>query len=174
MIGDGLVGETRFAGNRMTFVKKTLIGLAIAMPLSCFLAVPFFKTWAEKRFLIFYLAPILSMAAVWMHIKIDEKYASRVGRTIDGLVFLGALGRFVIGGMLPFSGHMLFFTHTMLTTDSKVYRLFAGLLILETTYIKLRIWEDYKSWGLGTCLGILSGVAYSIVGRKKGIPGERR
>lgn len=103
------------------------------------------------------------MAAAWASIKIDEAPPPRFCRGIDVLVFLGALGRFVVGEILPFSGHMLFFIHSILTTKNRLFKTFAGLLILETTYIKLKIWHDYQSWGWGTGLGIVSGVAYLII-----------
>jgi hypothetical protein len=161
-----IINGGMIAGIRLPWLRKILAALAVAMPLACFLAVPCFASWPEKRFLVFYLAPILSMAAAWACIKTGTPPPSLICLGLDALVFAGALGRFVIGEALPFSGHMLFFWHALLTTPSRIFRAAAAALILETTWFKLGIWKDYESWGLGSALGLFCGAAYLIAERR--------
>jgi hypothetical protein len=66
-------------------------------------------------------------------------------------VVLGAV-RFA-GALVPWSGHMLFFTYSALTTRSAPYALLALALTAETTWFKLVLWRDFASWSLGLAAG---------------------
>lgn len=66
-------------------------------------------------------------------------------------VVLGAM-RFA-GLSVPFSGHMLFFVYSALTTRSAPYLMMTVLLIAETTWYKLVTWRDPRSWALGIAAG---------------------
>ena len=68
-----------------------------------------------------------------------------------------AFARFVVGTVLPFSGHMLFLTYTVLTIGRvRWYRRLAVVLLVETTIFKLWLWRDPYSWSIGLGLGAVA------------------
>jgi hypothetical protein len=54
---------------------------------------------------------------------------------------------------------MLFLTHAAATGRGGVRRPAVGLL-LETTWFKLTIWDDPRSWALGLAAGLASAALY--------------
>ena len=109
--------------------------------------------WAARRFLLLYVAPFFVAFFVWARIRLERLEEERTGAmVVDAVaVVLGAV-RFA-GAFVPFSGHMLFFAYSALTTRSTPYRLLALLLAAETTWFKLVLSRDPYSWGLGIAAG---------------------
>jgi hypothetical protein len=119
------------------------------------------------RFLVLYVAPMFLIAPIWLrHRLADVEQRSPGAQAIDAGLFVLAMVRFVSGGLLPFSGHMLFLTYTGITVRVSRFRWLAALLLLETTVFKLLIWRDPKSWGLGIALGALAGVIATSLQRR--------
>jgi hypothetical protein len=117
-------------------------------------------TVAGLRFLALYVAPMFLAAPLWARQRLaglEQRPASV--RAVDGGVLVLSLARFVAGGVLPFSGHMLFLTYSGLTVRARGYRWLVGLLLLETTVFKLWLWRDPQSWSLGLGLGLAAGLA---------------
>jgi hypothetical protein len=67
-------------------------------------------------------------------------------------------------GALPFSGHMLFLTYSLLTTPVRWYQVVAVLLIAETTGFKLGVWHDFASWSIGLATGLACAGVYALLG----------
>jgi cation transport ATPase len=138
------------------------------LPLVCLCCLPIFHTWPGRRFLLFYFAPIVSMVFFWGGLRVEKWQSFVRGQlAIDAAILTAALARFVIGEVLPFSGHMLFFVYTLLTTREKWYRVLCILLILETTWFKLHLWNDWRTWTMGSVAGLISGVAWMMVWKRK-------
>jgi hypothetical protein len=56
---------------------------------------------------------------------------------------------------VPFiSGHALFLTYALVTTQTRVARWTAALVLLQVAYFKLAIWHDWTLFG-GIALGLL-------------------
>lgn len=143
---------------------------------------------AELRFLALYIAPTVAAFGLWVRDRIlhgdratafDATAAASMisGGAASGagslLRFLTPLDIAVVGlaalrtvtGLLPFSGHMLFFTYS-LAARSRLYRVAALAILLETTWFKLVIWRDPLSWSVGLALGALALIVrWSIVRR---------
>jgi hypothetical protein len=85
---------------------------------------------------------------------------------IDATVFVLAMLRFVVGEVLPFSGHMLFLTYTGITVRASSYRWLVLLLLIETTIFKLVLWRDPRSWGIGLALGLVAGLVATALPRR--------
>ena len=149
-------------------LQKPCFVAGALVPLACLCCLPFFHTWPGRRFLLFYFAPIVAMAFLWGGLRVAElDFYARGQLALDAVVLGGALARFVIGEVLPFSGHMLFFAYTLLTTRETWYRSLCLLLILETTWFKLHVWKDWKTWAVGSVSGLVFGVAWWVFGKRK-------
>ena len=84
---------------------------------------------------------------------------------LDVLVFVLAAARFGVGERLPFSGHMLFLTYTILTTRDRPYRWLALGLLVETTLFKLGLWSDPRSWSIGLLVGAIAALVALVLER---------
>lgn len=111
------------------------------------------------RFLALYVAPMFLAAPIWVRIRLVglEERRGRI-RALDAIIFLLAVLRFIVGGALPFSGHMLFLTYTLVTVRAAGYRWLVGALLLETTVFKLIVWHDLYSWSIGLGLGLAAAI----------------
>jgi hypothetical protein len=133
-------------------------------PLVCVVAAPvafaWLDSWAAARFLALYVAPLFLAAPLWAReqlraiVATDGEAGWRL--LLDAAVVLLSLARFVFGEVLPFSGHMLFLTYTVLLPASRAYRWLAVVLLVETTIFKLLLWADGSSWAIGLALGALA------------------
>jgi hypothetical protein len=108
------------------------------------------------------------MAFLWGGLRVAKLDSYARGQlALDATVFSAALARFAIGEVLPFSGHMLFFGYTLLTTQETWYRILCFLLILETTWFKLYLWKDWTTWIVGSVSGLILGVAWLVYEKGK-------
>ncbi|HEX8903837.1 MAG TPA: hypothetical protein VF771_03290 [Longimicrobiaceae bacterium] len=159
-----------------SLVRKLLLAAAVALPALALVAALLVRlrivdlgarSGAAVTFLVFYVAPLFIAAPLWLRERVDVVGRARV---LDLAVVALAFARFVGGGILPFSGHMLFLTYSLLARPiSFRYRLLAVALLIETTVFKLWIWRDPRSWGLGLALGLAAAVAWWLV-RKPVLP----
>jgi hypothetical protein len=145
---------------RTTAIRRWLRWSAIVLPTMAITSAPFVRGWPAQRFLAFYVAPLLLAAPIWVQLRIGESGPAMTKMVVvDGAVILFSFLRFAFGAILPFSGHMLFLTYSVVTTSQRWYRWLALALIVETTFFKLWLWEDARSWLLGLFIG-LSAAAY--------------
>jgi hypothetical protein len=123
------------------------------------------RSGAAATFLAAYAAPMFLAAPLWWRGRLAAP--PRV-QAIDAAVTLLAFARFVIGEVLPFSGHMLFLVYSLLAMPvSRGYRLLALALVAETTVFKLWIWRDPRSWAIGMVLGVAAAALASLVTRRR-------
>ncbi len=151
--------------NRET-LRRALTVAAVVVPALFAAGALVVDGWPARRFLLLYVAPFFVAFFVWARVRVDEVARTPPGALgVDaGAVVLGAV-RFV-GPLVPFSGHMLFFTYSVLATRSTPYRLLALVLAVETTWFKLGLWRDPASWGLGIAAGAaLAGVRAVLIHR---------
>ena len=108
-------------------------------------------------------------APLWARHRLDgfERRPGAVDAADAGVLAL-SLARFVAGGVLPFSGHMLFLACTGLTVRAPGYRRLALALLVETTAFKLWLWRDPRS--LGLVLGVAAGWAVAARGPRPDRP----
>ena len=149
---------TRLVLHRPT-LRRALLAAAVAVPVLAGVAAVVVDGWAARRFILFYSAPLFVALFLWIRLRLDEvEHAPPRALAVDAAaVALGFL-RFT-GGWLPFSGHMLFFTCSALTTRSGAYVALAVALAAETTWFKLALWRDPASWALGIATGAILALA---------------
>jgi hypothetical protein len=142
------------------WIDRALLIAAVAFPLMTLAAAGVIalrvvdvgaKTGAAIVFLVVYVAPLVIAAPLWLRGRLDVPMRTHV---VDAVVLALAFARFVTG-LLPFSGHMLFLTYSLLARPvSPRYRWVALALLVETTVYKLWQWHDPRSWGIGLAAGL--------------------
>jgi hypothetical protein len=145
----------------LRIVRRALLVTAVLLAVAALAAVTFVCDWPARRYLIFYLAPLFLAAPLWVRLRLADwppRYTTRIA--IDAIVFGLSFARFVSGELLPFSGHTLFLTYSLVTTASLGYRIAAVVLIADTTVFKLWIWHDVASWSIGIGLGLVAAVLW--------------
>lgn len=139
------------------------VGLTVAAVLAGFLV----EAGPARRFVVFYVAPMVLVFPLWARARLRTIETASAGRiALDAAVVVFAVLR-TLTGALPFSGHMLFLTHSLLTTPSRWYRAVAVLLIAETTWFKLGMWNDFASWSIGLAAGLACAGAHALLGRRR-------
>jgi hypothetical protein len=138
---------------------------AVGVPLLFALAALGVDGWPARRFLLLYVAPFFIAFFVWARIRMDELPRTGAGAlAVDAFATVLGAVRFA-GAPVPFSGHMLFFAYSALTTRSAGYALLVLVLAAETTWFKLVLWRDFASWGLGTAAGVALAAVRIIIHR---------
>jgi hypothetical protein len=127
---------------------------------------------AAARYLAFYTAPLLFAVAVWLRERMTLVRGNwSMLMLADATVLTLAAVRFIAGAVVPFSGHMLFLSYSMLAVPvRRAYRLLALALLVETTIFKLLIWSDTRSWALGLALGVTAAGIAALSRRKVSVP----
>jgi len=152
-------------------LPRLLLWTAVALPAVPLAGALVADGWPAQRFLALYVAPLFAAAPLWLRLRLRAPDAARGIRAwLDGAVLLLSFLRFVLGGVLPFSGHTLFLTYSGLTTRDAWYRWLAAALVVETTVFKLWLWRDASSWALGIALGLLAAWSYSRLSPRHGRP----
>jgi hypothetical protein len=140
--------------HRLGPLRRALTGAAVAVPLLFALAALGVDGWPARRFLLLYVAPFFVAFFAWARIRVDDiPHAGAGALAVDALAVVLGAARFA-GAPVPFSGHMLFFVYSALTTRSVPYVLLVLALAAETTWFKLVLWRDAASWGLGIAAGV--------------------
>jgi hypothetical protein len=146
----------RFGGG-IAFVAVNLIAITV-----------YGADWSAQRFLLIYLAPMLLYGAAW-----TRERLARVGRdpspllAVDAIAFVaGALRAGGGWGVLPYSGHMLFLSYAAVAPASIWLRLVALALIAMTTWFKLVLWHDVRTWSLGLVLGLVLAGLRAVLARR--------
>jgi hypothetical protein len=119
-----------------------------------------------RLFWIAYVAPLFLAAPLWLRNRLAVPLRLDVRSIVDAAVLSLSVARFVTGTILPFSGHTLFLTYSGLNVGSRAYRILALLLFVETTWFKLFLWRDTKSWGIGIAIGLIA-TALTLWGSRK-------
>jgi hypothetical protein len=150
----------RFGGG-IAFIAVTLVAITI-----------YGADWPAQRFLLVYLAPMLLYGAAWARDRL-----ARVGRkaspplVVDAIAFVAGALRAAGGwGVLPYSGHMLFLGYAAAAPGSRWLRLVALCLIAMTSWFKLVLWHDPRSWALGITAGLALAGLRAILARRTGVP----
>lgn len=151
-------------------LRRALLAAAVVVPLLFAAAALFVEGWAARRFLLLYTAPFFAafFAWAWMRVGRMEDDALPALAVDAAAVALGAI-RFA-GPVVPFSGHMLFFVYAALTVRSIPFLLFILALMAETTWFKLVLWRDPRSWALGIAAGAALAAARVLIRRSSPPP----
>ncbi len=121
---------------------------------------------AASAFWAIYVAPLLAAAPYWARLRLAALERIPIAaRVFDAVVFFAALLRFIDVGGVPASGHTLFLTHTLVTVRDRRWRIADVLLVAMTTWFKLELWHDPRSWIVGIAAGLATGVLARVAER---------
>ena len=115
-----------------------------------------------RWFLLYYFTPIGIPFVVFLFERAEHSaLTSKAAWGIDLLVLIPALTRAFVP--LPFvSGHALFLTYCLLTSQSKLARITAALVLLQVAYLKILVTHDTALIG-GILVGLLAALLYSQI-----------
>ena len=119
-----------------------------------------------RWFLLYYFTPIGIPFVAFLFDRAERRaFASKAAWRIDAVILGLSLARSVI--LIPIiSGHALFLTYALLTSQSKVARITALLVLLEVAYLKIFVWRDPTLIG-GVIVGYLTALLYWRIGFSK-------
>ena len=137
---------------RRASLDRAALAAAVLLPLAFAAVALVADDWRARRFLLAYVAPFFVALPLWVRCRLAGAWPGRV-MAVDAVVVALAGLRF-LGGFLPFSGHALFFTYSLVTERTGWYRALALLLLAETAYFKLVVWSDPRSFAAGILLGL--------------------
>jgi hypothetical protein len=154
-------------------LRRALLAGAVAVPLLFAAGALAVDGWEARRFLLLYVAPFFAAFFAWAWMRVGRIDGDRpAALAVDAAAtVLGAI-RFA-GLPVPFSGHMLFFAYTALTVRSARFLLLVLLLAAETTWFKLVLWRDPRSWALGIAAGAALAAARILINRTSPVPTTR-
>jgi hypothetical protein len=105
-----------------------------------------------RDLLVYYFAPIGVPFIAYLFDRV--KRWPDIRWYIDLLVVVIALLR-AVSPIPLISGHALFLSYALVTTQTRVARWTAALVLLQVAYFKLAIWQDWTLFG-GIALGLLA------------------
>jgi hypothetical protein len=160
----------RLAIRHRDSLRRALLIAGVAVPLTFAASALVVDGWAARRFLLLYVAPFFAAFFAWAWMRVGRIDADRTrALAVDALaVVLGAI-RFA-GPLVPFSGHMLFFAYAALTIRSMRFVALILVLAAETTWFKLVLWRDPRSWALGIAAGAVLASARILINRTPADP----
>ncbi len=112
-----------------------------------------------RWFWLYYYVPITVPFVAFLFDRLSQRrrlsrFAAFVDVPVVAIAFLRALV------LIPFiSGHALFLTYALLTTQSSLARVTAALVLIEVILIKVFVWHDVTLIG-GIALGIAAGLLF--------------
>lgn len=151
---------------RRTTLDRWLAWASPALAAASLAVALFVHSWEVRWFWIIYVAPMLAAVPFWLRLRLASlERIPTAARVLDGAVFLTAFLRFIQVGGVPASGHTLFLTHALVTVRDLRWRAIALALLAMTTWFKLALWHDPRSWSVGIAAGLATGVLGRIAER---------
>ena len=155
------ISQRRFIFHPLTVL---IIALIAAFVFALFISLLF--DGELRWFLLYYFTPIGIPFVAFLFDRAERRaFASKAAWRIDAVILGLSLARSVI--LIPIiSGHALFLTYALLTSQSKVARITALLVLLEVAYLKIFVWRDPTLIG-GVIVGYLTALLYWRIGFSK-------
>jgi hypothetical protein len=158
--------------HRRAALRRLITLGAVAVPLVFVArAALVVEGWPARRFALLYIAPFFAAFFLWARLRLD-----RVDRdppaalAVDAVAVLLGGVRMVAVPLVPFSGHMLFYAYSALTTRSAPYLLLMLVLVAKTTWFKLVLWREPASWALGIGVGATLAAVRIFLQRTRPVP----
>ena len=155
------ISQRRFIFHPLTVL---IIALIAAFVFALFISLLF--DGELRWFLLYYFTPIGIPFVAFLFDRVERNaFASKTAWKIDAIILGLSLIRSMI--LIPIiSGHALFLTYAILTSQSKLVRIAAILVLLEVAYLKIFMWSDPTLIG-GVIVGYLTALLYWRIGFSK-------
>lgn len=115
----------------------------------------------------FYVVPIVVPFVAFLFDRAEHLRKSVHIKSITDVFVVGtAMGRVVAN--VPFiSGHTLFLTYSLFTSRSRVVKISAALVMLQTVYLKYFVWHDWVTSTSGIVVGSLAAYVVNHFERRR-------
>jgi hypothetical protein len=100
-----------------------------------------------------YFVPLMVPLIAFMFERVEHvREANFFQHGVDFLVFGLAVGR--VSGDVPFiSGHTLLLSYILLCSKSRIVKILAVIVLVQTLYLKYFVWHDFVTSNVGIVLG---------------------
>lgn len=88
---------------------------------------------------------------------------------VDFLVFGLAVGRVTGGEVLYISGHTLLLSYILVSSRSKIVRIAAILVLVQTLFLKYYVWGDFVTSNVGLVLGCVLALSRHLATRTENL-----
>jgi hypothetical protein len=114
-----------------------------------------------------YFVPLMVPMIAFMFERVEHvREANFFQHGLDFLVFGLAVGRVV--GDVPFiSGHTLLLSYALVCSRSRIVRISAILVLVQTLYLKYFLWHDFVTSNVGIVLGCALALLVFLVPKSK-------
>jgi hypothetical protein len=114
-----------------------------------------------------YFVPLMVPMIAFMFERVEHvREANFFQHGLDFLVFGLAVGR-VVGDMPFISGHTLLLSYALVCSRSRIVRISAILVLVQTLYLKYFLWHDFVTSNVGIVLGCALALLVFLVPKSK-------
>lgn len=153
--------------HRIRLGRAILWGGGVLAALTVIGALVVLERPVDRQFWIVYTAPLFLVGPLWLRLRLAElPPRPNSAPAVDIAVFGLGIIRFLTAQMVPFSGHMLFLTYSILVTGAWWYRALGAAMLVGTSAFKLGLWDDAYSWAWGGGLGIAAAALHWLLVRR--------
>ena len=101
-----------------------------------------------------YFVPLMVPCFAFMIERVEHvRKANFFQHGVDFLVFGLAVGRVVEGQVKYISGHTLLLSYMLVSSRSKIVRIAAIVVLVQTLFLKYYVWGDFVTSNVGLALG---------------------
>ena len=113
-----------------------------------------------------YFVPLMVPLIAFMFERVEHvREANFFQHGVDYLVFALAVGR-VVGNVPYISGHTLLLSYALLQSKSRLVRISAILVLVQTLILKYFVWGDFVTSNVGIALGCTLALLVTLSKRK--------
>jgi hypothetical protein len=114
-----------------------------------------------------YFVPLMVPMIAFMFERVEHvREANFFQHGLDFLVFGLAVGR-VVGDVPYISGHTLLLSYALVCSRSRIVRISAILVLVQTLYLKYFLWHDFVTSNVGIILGSALALLVFLVPKSK-------
>jgi len=126
--------------------------------------------WNDSLFFLHYCAPMYFIVPLFLYVRLGRLPDAGIKPfLIDVVVILLTASR-LFSSLIPVSGHMIFLTYTAMTVELRWFRGIALSMIIHASLVKLILWGDFFTWGLGVAAGLAAAQVYRRIKTRDGSP----
>lgn len=114
--------------------------------------------WIETLHFFQYVSPPIIFAAALLCDRINARRSAFFSLVSLDLIAIAIAASRLITTATPFSGHMVLFTYGLLSSRDFKIKIFAVVLLIHTSVLKLFVWSDSATWACGALIGLLLGI----------------
>ena len=101
-----------------------------------------------------YFVPLMVPCFAFMIERVEHvRKANFFQHGVDFLVFGLAVGRVMGGRVLYISGHTLLLSYMLVSSRSRIVRIAAILVLVQTLFLKYYVWGDFVTSNVGLAVG---------------------